>query len=62
MGWVGRLGATVLLAVAVVLGYFFVFVGVLGVSGRNYFLLYLAVAAPIGLYFLVRLWRPSRIR
>src|SRR5207302_4574887 len=62
MGWVGRLGATVLLCVAAVFGYFLVFVGMLGVSGMNYFLLYLGVAVPVGLYFLFRLWRPSRIR
>jgi len=62
MGWVGRLGATVLLGVAAVLGYFFLFVGILGVTGRNYELLYLAVAVPVGFYFLFRLWRPSRVR
>ena len=62
MGWVGRLGASVLLLIAAVMIYVYAFPVFLGETGPQYVVLYLVFAGPVVLYLLSRVWRPSRIR
>ena len=62
MGWVGRSLTTLGVLIAAAFLYLYVFPVAVGVSDYRTRALYLAIASPVILFVLARVWRPSRVR
>jgi hypothetical protein len=62
MGWFGRTLATLGVLLAAAFVYLYAFPVMVGINDYRTRTLYLAVASPVLLYVLARVWRPSRIR
>jgi len=62
MGWVGRSLTTLGVLAAAAFLYLYVFPVAVGINDYRTRTLYLAIASPVILFVLGRVWRPSRIR
>jgi hypothetical protein len=62
MGWFGRALTTLGVLIAAAFLYLYAFPVMVGINDYRTRTLYLAVASPVLIYVLGRVWRPTRIR